>query len=175
MKLKVGLIGLGDHWNTRHRAALKALSDRFEVRAVCCEIAHKAEKVAREFGAVALDGFRAMISRNDVEAVMILAPDWVGPLPILAACEAGKAVYSSVAFDIAPEQINEIRDRVTQSGVAFMAELPRRHAPATFRLKELMATRLGRPTQLFCHERLASEEQVSQRRRGKYCPLNWRR
>ncbi len=174
MKLKVGLIGLGDQWTSRHRPALKSLSDRFEVRAICCEVAQKAEQAAQDFGAVPLDGFRAMIARDDIEAVLALAPDWVGPLPILAACEAGKAVYSSAALDIAPEQINEIRRRVRQSGVAFMAELPRRHAPATLRLKELMATRLGRPTQLFCHERMYSEQQTSHLRRGKYCPLTWR-
>ncbi len=36
-------------------------------------------------------------------------------------------------------------------------ELPRRFAPATLRLKELMATRLGKPRLLFCHRRLPSD------------------
>ena len=34
-----------------------------------------------------------------------------------------------------------------------MAELARRHAPATVRPAELIATRLGRPKMLFCHHR----------------------
>lgn len=174
MIIKVGLIGLGDQWESRHRPALHALSDRFDVRAICCEVAQKGEKVAREFGAAALDGFRAMICRDDIEAVLALAPDWVGPLPILAACQAGKAVYSSVALDIAPDQVNEIRQKVEDSGVAFMAELPRRYAPATLRLKELMATRLGAATQMFCHDRMLTEHQTSHLRRGEYCPLTWR-
>ncbi len=174
MKLRVGLIGLGDQWESRHRPALLALADRFDVRAICCEVAQKGERVARDFGAVAIDGFRAMINRDDVEAVLALAPDWVGPLPILAACEAGKAIYSSAALDIAPEQVSEIRRRVEESGVAFMAELPRRFSPATIRLKELMATKLGRATQMFCHERMTTEAQISHLRRGKFCPLTWR-
>lgn len=174
MKIKVGLVGLGDQWESRHRPALLALADRFDVRAICCEVAQKGEKVAREFGAAALDGFRAMICRDDIEAILALAPDWVGPLPILAACEAGKAVYSSVALDIAPDQVGEIRQRVQESGVVFMAELPRRYAPATLRLKELMATRLGRATQMFCHQRMTTEQQTSHLRRGAYCPLTWR-
>ena len=33
MKLKVGLIGLGDQWESRHRPALLALADRFDVKA----------------------------------------------------------------------------------------------------------------------------------------------
>jgi predicted dehydrogenase len=49
-------------------------------------------------------------------------------------------------------------DRVEESGIAFMSELPRRHAPATLRLKELIATRLGMPRLLFCHMRVPAEE-----------------
>ncbi len=174
MKLRVGLVGLGDQWQTRHRPALKALSDRFEVCAICCEVAQKASQVAQEFQATPFDGFRAMLENSDIDAVLALAPDWAGPLPILAACEAGKAVYSSAVLDILPEQVDEIRRRVDASGVAFMTELPRRHAPATLRIKELIATRLGRPLLLYCHERLATEQQVDPRRRSGYCPITWR-
>ena len=174
MKLRVGLIGLGDQWQIRHRPALMALSDRFEVRAICCEVAEKSRQAAQEFGAVALDGFRAMVERDDIDAVLALSPDWYGPLPILAACEAGKAVYSSAALDVSQGQALEIRQRIEKSGVAFMAELPRRHSPATIRLKELMATRLGPPRLLFCHERMPLESQSNSLRRGEYCPLAWR-
>lgn len=174
MKLRVGLIGLGDSWQLTHRPALKALSDKFEVCAICCEVADRSKSTADEFGAVAIDGFRAMIEREDIDAVLVLAPDWVGPLPIIAACEAGKAVYTAAALDISPNQAEEIRSRVDKSGVAFMAEFPRRHAPATIRLKELMATRLGPPRLLFCHERMPVESQSNKLRRGENCPLTWR-
>lgn len=174
MKIRVGLIGLGDHWQSRHRPALLALSDRFEVKAVCCEVAERSRAVANEFGAVPLDGFRAMIERDDIDAILALAPDWVGPLPLIAASEAGKAVYCSTALDISPDQADEIRKRIDQSGVAFMAEFPRRYAPATLRLKELIATRLGPPNLMFCHDRMAVERQSDKLRRGDYCPLVWR-
>jgi predicted dehydrogenase len=174
MKLRVGLIGLGDQWESRHLPALRALSDRFEVRAICGEVAEKSKLVAKEFDAVALDGFRAMVERDDIDAVLVLSPDWYGPLPILAACDAGKAVYSSAALDISEGQALDIRRRIEGSGVAFMAELPRRYAPATIRLKELIATRLGLPRLLFCHERMPMESQSNSKRRGEYCPLAWR-
>ncbi len=47
MKLRVGLVGLGNTWEVRHRPALRALSDRFEVRAVCEPVAQRAEVAAR--------------------------------------------------------------------------------------------------------------------------------
>ncbi len=174
MKIRVGLVGLGDHWNDRHRPALIALSDRFEVRAICCQVAERSKKVAQDFNATAVDGFRAMIERDDIDAVLALAPDWVGPLPLIAASEAGKAVYCSTALDLSPNQAQDIRKRIDQSGVAFMAEFPRRYSPATLRLKELIATRLGPPKLLFCHDRMAVESQLDKLRRGEYCPLVWR-
>jgi len=157
MKLRVGLVGLGNAWELRHRPALRALSDRFEVRAVCEQISLRAEQAAREFGAVAVDGFRALANRPDVDAVLMLAPQWFGYLPILAACDAGKAVYCATSLVLDADQALHLKARVEQSGVAFMAEFPRRHSAATVRLKELIATRLGQPRLLFCHMRRPAE------------------
>lgn len=170
MKLRVGLIGLGDVWETRHRPALRALSDRFEIRAVCAEVAAKAEQAAREFDATVVDGFRALIAREDIDALLMFAPGWYGPLPILAACDAEKAIFCSAALDLEPSNASEIKQRVEKSGIAFMAEFPRRHTPATLRLKELIATQLGRPRLLFCHQRLLVEEKANDQRLGKQCP-----
>jgi predicted dehydrogenase len=127
--------------------------DRFEVRAIYSEVAQRAEQVAREFQADTMDGFRALIVRPDVDAVLMLATSWYGALPVLAACDAGKAIYCATTLDIDLAQAQEVRNRVEASGIAFMAEFPRRHAPATLRLKELIATRLGPPRLLFCHHR----------------------
>src|SRR4029450_4925015 len=112
MKLRVGIIGLGETWDTRHRPALRALSDRFEVRAICCEVAHLASQAARDFGAAEVDGFRALCARDDVDVVLILSPEWYGPLPVLAACDYGKSVYCGAALDFdAPAQAQLRRHR----------------------------------------------------------------
>ncbi|HEX3656696.1 MAG TPA: Gfo/Idh/MocA family oxidoreductase [Pirellulales bacterium] len=158
MKLRVGLVGLGSAWETRHRPALRALSDRFEVRAVCDQIALRAEQAAREWNAQPVDGFRALAKRDDVDAVLMLAPQWFGCLPILAACEAGKSIYCANALELDLSQAREVRARVEQAGVAFITEFPRRQAAATLRLKELIVTRLGAPRLLFCHLRVPAEQ-----------------
>jgi predicted dehydrogenase len=163
MKLRIGLVGLGDAWEIRHLPALRALSDRFEVKAVCAEVALRAERAAAEFGATAVDGFRALAAREDIDAVVVLSAEWYGPLPIHAACDAGKAVYCAAALDLPPDQAKQVRARVEKAGIAFMAEFPRRHAPATLRLKELIATRLGKPRLMFCHLRKGSLNKPSSR------------
>ncbi len=174
MKLRVGLVGLGDQWTTRHAPAFRALADRFEITAVCCEVFERARKVAAEFDATPMHGFRNLVDRQDIEAILYLSPQWFGPLPILAACDNGKAVYTSAALDVTPIQAAEIRHRVEAAGIAFMAELPRRYSPATLRMKELIATRIGQPQLLFCHQRLFLESQQDQRRKGQMCPIVWR-
>jgi predicted dehydrogenase len=161
MKLRVGIVGLGSLWDTRYLPALRALADRFEVRGICEQVSHRAERAAAELGTTPVDGFRALAARDDIDAILFLADQWYGPTPILAACDFGKAVYSTISlpFDAAEAQL--LRRRVEESGIAFMAELPRRHAPATVRIKELIATRLGQPRMLFCHRRVALSGQTA--------------
>ncbi|MCA9213287.1 MAG: Gfo/Idh/MocA family oxidoreductase [Planctomycetales bacterium] len=153
MKLRVGLVGLGQAWETRHLPALRALRDRFEIRAVCSEVTFRAQQAAAEFEADTVDGFRALAAREDIDALLMLSPEWYGSLPILAACETGKAVYCAAALEMEVNQASYVRDRVQNAGIAFMAEFPRRYAAATLRLKELIATSLGSPELLFCHLR----------------------
>jgi predicted dehydrogenase len=162
LKLKVGLVGLGPTWNSRHRPALSALASRFEVRAVCDPVAHRADQVAAELRARSVDGFRALATADDVDAVLLLSGRWFGALPILAACDAGKAIYCGASVEMRADEATELQSRVRQSGVAFMAELPHRLAPATIRLKELIATRLGPPRLLFCNERLGAPKSAGE-------------
>ncbi len=157
MKLRVGLIGLGEVWQQRHAPALRMLSDRYDLRAVCDPVAHRAQQVADEFGATAVDGFRALTRREDVDVILILTPQWYGSLPMLAACEVGKAVYCAGGMDMTVQDAATIKSRVEAAGIAFMSEFPRRYAPATLRLKELIATRLGNPRLLFCHQRSVAD------------------
>ena len=154
MKLGVAIVGLGNRWEGQYLPAIRSLADRFEVRAVCEQVSLRAARAASELHAEAVDGFRVMAGREDVDAILCLGDQWYGTAPILAACDAGKAVYSAVSLPACRSQLSQLFSRVEASGVAFMAELARRHAPATVRLKELIATRLGRPKMLFCHHRL---------------------
>ena len=154
MKLRVGIIGLGPHWEKRYLPTLRSLGDRFEVRGICEQVAHLAQRAAAELGTTPVDGYRALVARDDIDAILYLADQWYGVLPILAACDHGKAVYSAISFPFNSAEAGLLRQRVEASGIAFMAELPRRYAPATVRLKELIATRLGPPRMLFCHRRV---------------------
>lgn len=157
MRLRIGLIGLSSDWSNRHLPALRTLQDRFEVAGVYSSVSAFAETVAREFNAKQHDSFRDLLRRQDIDAALMLECDWYGTLPITAACDFGKAVYCGSEVDFDPQQAAELKRLVDQAGIAFVAEFPRRYAPASLRLKELIATRLGQPQLLFCHKRLTCE------------------
>jgi len=151
MKLRVGIVNVGTEWESRHLPALRALADRFEVRTVCDPVRHRAQSVADHLGVSASDSFQLVARRADVDALLLLSERWFGMLPIFAACDAGKAVYCAAPFDIEEAEAVRLRKRVEEAGIAFMAELPFRMSAATLRLKELIATHLGRPRLLFCN------------------------
>ena len=156
MKIRVGLVGLGEAWEQRYAPALRALADRFEVCAVCDPVGHRAARIAHQFGAVVVNGYHALTAHENIDAVLLLSPGWFGALPLLAACESGKAVYCGADIDLQLDEAEVIRRRANEQGVVFMAEFVRRHAPATLRLKELIATDLGSPRLLFSHQRLGA-------------------
>jgi len=165
MKLRLGIVGLGGGWERRYSSALRALGDRFEIRAVCEPVAERAQQVAAELGACQVDGYQVLVQRDDIDGVLVLSPEWFGVLPILAACDAQKAVYCATPLIVDEQRAQAIRRRVVESGISFVAEFPLRHAPATLRLKELIATQLGRPELLFCHSR-----ETARRKNGKLRP-----
>ncbi|WP_233214782.1 Gfo/Idh/MocA family protein [Rhodopirellula bahusiensis] len=164
MKLRIGLIGLGDQWQSMHRPALRMLGDRFDVRAIYCNVSKLAESAVSEFQADPVDGYQALVTRDDIDAVLVLENSWLRFHPATAACRAGKAVYWASDLDFDPIRDRDFKSCVQDSGVAFMAGLPRRFAPATLRLKELIATHLGPPRLIFCHKRLCLEDAPLKRR-----------
>ncbi len=156
MKLRVGVVGVGPTWESRHLPALRALSDRLQVCAVCDPVQHRAEHAARQFDASVHDGFRVLTGRDDIDAILMLSDDFYGSTPIYAACDLGKAVYCAAMMDLTDAGATALRQRVHEAGIAFMAEFPCRLSPATLRLKELIATKLGAPQLLFCNRRRIS-------------------
>ncbi len=154
MMLRIGVVGLGSDWESRHRPALHSLQDRFKVEFICDEVALRARGAAAQFNALSPHGFRRPISADHIDAVFLLDRQWSGLLPLQSACAAGKAVYLNTALELDPDEQSEVVRLIEATKVPFMIEFPRRFAPATVRLKELIATHLGQPKLIFCHHRI---------------------
>jgi predicted dehydrogenase len=147
LMLQVGLIGLGPEWQQRFRPALERLHKRIAVRSVYATVASQAEQAAAELKCEAAPGIVALIEREDVRAVLVLETDWHAGVPAYVACQLGKPAF--LAGRLACRlSAADLQRQAADAGVTLMPGLGHRYTPATSRLKELIATRLGRPLQI---------------------------
>ena len=153
-RLRVGVIGLGRLWETRHKPSLARLEDRFRVTAVYDTVYRRAELEAAQIGCAACEGLSALVERTDVDVIYLLSRQWFGLHPITLACAARKPVYCALPLADDLTELESLADLVEQSGIVFMPEFARRCYPATLRLKELLATHLGPPRLIVGHTRL---------------------
>ncbi len=153
-RLRVGVIGLGRLWETRHKPSLARLQDQFRVTAVYDTVYRRAELEAAQIGCAACEGLSALVERPDVDVIYVLSRQWFGLHPISLACAARKPVYCALPLAIDAAELESLATLVEQSGIVFMPEFARRCYPATLRLKELLATQLGPPRLIVGHSRL---------------------
>ena len=153
-RLRVGVIGLGRLWETRHKPSLARLEDRFRVTAVYDTVYRRAELEAAQIGCAACEGLSALVERTDVDVIYLLSRQWFGLHPITLACAARKPVYCALPLADDLIELESLAELVEQSGIVFMPEFARRCYPATLRLKELLATHLGPPRLIVGHTRL---------------------
>ena len=161
-RLRIGVVGLGRLWEARHRPALTRMADRFRVAAVYDQVARRAAVEAAHLGCVAAEGLAALVERPDVDAVYLLTSQWFGLYPIELACALGKPVYCALPLAGDPVGVAELAAAIRAGGAPFMPELARRFYPATLRLRELLATTLGRPRLILGHSRLFGFDRYGQ-------------
>ena len=154
VRLRVGVVGLGRLWESRHKPTLLRLRDLFHVTAVYDQVHRRAEVEAAQIGCAAVEGLTELITRPDVDVVYLLTPQWFGLHPVELACAAGKPIYCALPLAGAGDELELLARRVEESGVPFMPEFARRFYPATLRLMELLATTLGKPRLVVGHTRL---------------------
>jgi predicted dehydrogenase len=142
MQLRVGVIGLGRRWR-RYRRLLARLRQHVEVRAVCDQIAHRAESEAQQLNCAAAAGPVELLERPDIEAVLLLDSQWYGLWPLEHACRTNKPILctSSPASDEA--HADALRESIQASSLPVLMVLPTLLVPAMRHLRELLTHRLG--------------------------------
>ena len=148
------MIGLGRLWEARHKPAFARLRDKFQVTAVYDQVLRRAELEAAQVGAEPVSGVRALVERADVDVVHVLTPQWFNTYPVGLACDVKKPVYCALPLAEKAEELEPLARKIESSGIAFMPEFARRFYPATLRLRELLATTLGKPRLIVGHTRL---------------------
>ena len=143
-KLAVAVIGVGPSWELHYREAIENLAAKLSVRVVCDSVAMRAAVVADEFEATPISCPWLLTQRTDLQAWLILDPGWFDSYPAdLAVLHARPALFANTFALPIPGLIQTLQ-RSLANGETLMPEFPQRFTPATTRLRELMATKLGR-------------------------------
>jgi predicted dehydrogenase len=142
MRLRVGVMGLGRRWR-RYRPILTRLREHVEVRAVCDQIARRAEAEARRLHCTVAAGPVELLERGDVEAVLLLDPQWYGLFALERACQTNKPIFCAPSLDSDEVHADALRQRIHDAGLPVFMALAPLLAPATIYLHELLKQRLG--------------------------------
>ncbi len=143
--VNLGLIGLGNWWESRFRPALAKLESRLKVVAIYDNVLVRADQTSREIGAKSMAGATDLIDRSDIQAIMILDAGWPGANLLRLVCERRKPVLWATRCDLPISELQSLYRCVVSHGHTVMPAFPKRCSPASNRLQELMATQLGRP------------------------------
>ncbi len=146
--INLAIVGLGPVWENRYRPVLEKLRHRIRVRAVFDPIASRCEQVAFQFGAIPYQGVVALLNEADVRGILVLDTSWHGNALLHFVRKARKPAYIAGSLGENWDELSELRSLVESEGLLIMPEFSRRFTPATCRLRELIATRLGRPRQI---------------------------
>lgn len=141
--VNVGIIGLGTLWETRYQAAFQTLKNRIRICSVYDPIAGRAKQVAQELKASAVTGMLALAQQSDVQAILLIDADQQRESLLSALCDVGKPIFIAGSLQSEAAQLGQLYATALEEGRTLMPEFVLRYTPATRRLQELLATRLG--------------------------------
>ncbi len=171
--LTLGLIGVGPSWERRYRPAVRRLSERLCIRVVHDPVLSRAQAVAQETGADVADGLMQVIDHPGLNGVLVLDVGWYGLAPAEFACERQKPLFLGGNWHDPPADWQRLAESAQQRGVMLVPELSLRFQPATTRLRELIASRLGpvRHIQVCMHP--ASHGEAGSLREALAAAVDW--
>lgn len=155
-RLRVGVIGLGRRWQRYYRA-LHRLQAQLEVRAVCDEVLQRAERTAQALSCAAAPAPLDLLERSDIDAVLLLDPQWFGLWPLEYACRLGRPILCATSLIHDDSHADSLHAQVQASGLPVFVDLPPLLAPASARLAELLRGPLGPPRLLHVSHSLTAD------------------
>jgi predicted dehydrogenase len=130
-KINVGIVGCGEVTQIMHWPSLQQLADLYEVVALCDISPLVLESLARQWNiGILTTDYRELVSRPEVEAVLIANPNAFHAEVALAAIAAGKHVLVEKPMCITRREAEEIVAAQNKNRVVVQVGYMRRYAQA---------------------------------------------
>ena len=147
---RIALIGAGRIAHV-HADAYLAIKDA-QIVAVADPDAERAARLAARAGADAVNDYRELLSRSDIDAVDICTPTSTHEEIAVAALQAGKHVSCQKPFALDEASCDRIIAVAKQSGRILIVPYMSRHAPLPVKAKELIESgAIGEPINAHYH------------------------
>jgi inositol 2-dehydrogenase len=147
-KLAAGIIGLGTmgHIHAQNLATLPTV----RLLALACRREHVGQATAPSLGIPRLyTDYEALLADNDVQAVVIAAASSEHANLVIAAAQAGKAIFCEKPAALTLAQMDRVLSAVQRASVPFQIGFMRRFDPAYARAKrQIEAGIIGQPVSL---------------------------
>jgi len=138
--LPVGVIGAGPEWDSTWRPAL-ATQSRLKIAAIYDPIAVRGETIARELETPLFGSVRDLFAQSTLKGLLVLDAGWLGAWVVREA-ERHKTPVFVARGAIAQEELAAVPEDIL-GHLLVQPDMRRRYTPATMRLRELTATKLG--------------------------------
>lgn len=168
--IKLGIIGTGIATQDLHFPALNALTDKFQIAAVCNRSIHKAQRFADRIGDVPVySDYRELLANPEIEAVSIVLPFHLNLVVLEAAISAGKHAIFEKPIATTLDSARRIRVMANEAKTVNMVAENYRYHQTLRRTRELIDEgAIGTPF-------TASWDQMSFiRQDNKFANTDWR-
>ncbi|TLS52619.1 Gfo/Idh/MocA family oxidoreductase [Paenibacillus antri] len=140
-RVKVGVIGLGEVAQIIHLPILQALSDRYEVVALCDISPSLVAWAGERYGVDALyTDAHELVRREDIDAVFVLNSDEYHAEHAIAAIRQGKHVLIEKPMTLTVSDADALIAARDEAGVQVLVGYMRRYAPAFEKACEELAS-----------------------------------
>jgi len=137
-KIKVAVIGCGRIANMSHLPSYKNNPD-VEIKYCCDIIKEKAEKVADEYGAIAITDYHTAISDPEIDAVSICTPNYCHASITIEALRAGKDVLCEKPAARTLEEAQEMQKVQSETGKILSIGVVNRYSCAVNKIKDAVS------------------------------------
>lgn len=141
--IALGLVGCVPIWEDAYREVVRRQAKPVSLSGIYHPVPARAEQAARDWECWAAPSLTRLFERRGIDAVALLDAGWLNWYALELAVRFRKPVLMTGPWLEDLSALEPIHLAAREAGVLIMAAFPRRHSPATNRLRELMATKLG--------------------------------
>jgi predicted dehydrogenase len=141
LKLRIGKIS---YWHVHAWDYTKQAQEHpdTEIVAVWDEDAERGKAAAEKLGVPFYESIENMLKQDNIDAVIVDAPTRMHHELIIAACRAGKHIFTEKVLAPTVQEANEILSEVRKSGVKLTVSLPRLDEGVTLAIQDILSRKL---------------------------------